>query len=248
MESDVALVDVEAVDEEGERCPTLQMPVNFTCSGPAVWRGGYDSGEAGSINKLNLDLECGINRVAVRATLKPGKVLVTANCPGLRPASLTIVSHSFPVTEGFSQIEPAMPAEALPIAHPDWSRLANATPPMTVTAASETATLVGRFMESFNYTGPTGLVHVEPRAEDGKNIYCDRDFPFNGLPKELSGADWIQAAASDCVYNAADLMQIGVQAGSTVYLAHDERLPQPDWLQRQFKPSGFLPLSSTASR
>ncbi len=97
--SDVALVDVEAVDAEGERCPTFQKRVDFTCSGPAVWRGGYDSGEAGSINKLNLDLECGINRVAVRATLKPGKVLVTANCPGLRPASLTIVSHSFPVTE-----------------------------------------------------------------------------------------------------------------------------------------------------
>jgi beta-galactosidase len=238
--SDVVLIDVEAVDAKGERCPTFQKRVNFACSGPVIWRGGYDSSEAGSINKLHLDLECGINRVAVRSTLKPGKVVVTADCPGLKPADLTIRSRSFPVADGYSHVEPAMPVVVLPTAHPDWSYLAVATPPMTVTSASEPATPVGSFMESFNYTGPTGLVHVEQHAQDGKNIYCDRDFPFTGLPKELSGADWVQAAAADSHYNATDLMQISVEAGSIVYVAHDERLPQPDWLQRQFKPSALL--------
>jgi beta-galactosidase len=238
--SDVALVDVEAVDAKGERCPTFQKRVDFTCAGPAIWRGGYNSDVAGSINKLHLDLECGINRVAVRATLKPGQVVVTANSPELKPASLTIQSHAFPVADGYSRIEPAMPAVALPAAHPDWSRLATATPPMTVTRAANPAAPVGAFMESFNYTGPTELVHVERRAEDGKNVYCDRDVPFTGLPKALSGADWVQAAAADKLYAAADLMQIGVAAGSIVYVAHDKRLPEPDWLRSQFKPSALV--------
>lgn len=238
--SDVALVDVEAVDAKGERCPTFQKRVDFTCAGPAIWRGGYDSGVAGTINRLHLDLECGINRVAVRSTLTPGAVVVTANCPGLKSASLAIQSHAFPVANGYSRILPAMPPVALPAAQPDWSRLVTATPPMTVTHAVKPASPAGAFIENFNYTGPTELVHVERRAEDGKNIYCDRDVSFTGLPKALSGADWVQAAAADKFYDAMDLMQIGVAAGSSVYVAYDGRLPEPDWLQRQFKPSNLL--------
>jgi beta-galactosidase len=46
--SDVVLVDVEAVDAEGERCPTFQNRVDFELAGPGVWRGGYNSGKAGS--------------------------------------------------------------------------------------------------------------------------------------------------------------------------------------------------------
>ncbi|HUB86660.1 MAG TPA: DUF4982 domain-containing protein, partial [Verrucomicrobiae bacterium] len=61
--SDVALIDVEAVDANGERCPTFQRRADFTCTGPAIWRGGYDSDVPGSINNKYLDLEAGINRV-----------------------------------------------------------------------------------------------------------------------------------------------------------------------------------------
>ena len=32
--SDIALIDVEAVDAHGERCPTFQQRVDFTCDGP----------------------------------------------------------------------------------------------------------------------------------------------------------------------------------------------------------------------
>ena len=46
--SDVALVDVEAVDAKGHRCPTFQQRVDFGCAGPAIWRGGYNSGKPGS--------------------------------------------------------------------------------------------------------------------------------------------------------------------------------------------------------
>ncbi len=71
--SDVVLIDVEAVDANGERCPTFQQRVDFDISGPGIWRGGYNSGKTNSINNKYLDLECGINRVAVRSTETPGR-------------------------------------------------------------------------------------------------------------------------------------------------------------------------------
>lgn len=235
--SDVALIDVEAIDAAGQRCPTFDQRVDFSCNGPGIWRGGYNSGKANSINQKFLDLECGINRVAVRSTLTPGDISVTATCPGLKSASIVIPSHAFEVENGYSQIMPAMPAVVLSGTHPDWSLLAAATPPMTVTTATENNLAAGHFIETFNYTGPTELVHVEVNAADGKNVYCDRDYSFRNLPSKLSGADWVQAADADKFYVAQDLMQLAVKAGTTAYIAHDARLPIPDWLQRQFAPT-----------
>ena len=63
---DIALIDFEVVDAKGERCPTDYARVDFTCTGPAIWRGGYNSGIVNSTNNLYLNTECGINRVAVR--------------------------------------------------------------------------------------------------------------------------------------------------------------------------------------
>ena len=37
---DVALIDFEVVDAKGQRCPTDDARVDFTCSGPGIWRGG----------------------------------------------------------------------------------------------------------------------------------------------------------------------------------------------------------------
>ena len=82
--SDVALIDVEAVDANGNRCPTFQQRVDFELEGPGLWRGGYNSGKINSINNTYLDLECGINRVAVRAGRTAGQIVVRAKCEGLR--------------------------------------------------------------------------------------------------------------------------------------------------------------------
>ena len=235
--SDIALIDVEAVDAKGERCPTFQQRVDFTCNGPAIWRGGYNSGMTNTINQKYLDLECGINRVAVRSTLYPGEITVTADCPRLKPGSVTAQSHPFPVTDGYSRVMPVMPGVSLPATHPDRSRLAKDSPPMTVTDASTSTHAVGRFTDAFAYTGPTQLVHVEPNVTNGRNLYCDRDYAFTGLPEELVGADWVQAADSDSAYSAVDLMQIEVKAGTVVYVAHDRRLTAPEWLTSQFKPT-----------
>ncbi len=90
--SDVALFDVEVVDANGQRCPTDEARVDFKLDGPAIWRGGYNSGKINSINNLWLDTECGVNRVALRAMLQPGKITLTATRTGLATATLTVES------------------------------------------------------------------------------------------------------------------------------------------------------------
>lgn len=229
--SDVALVDVEAVDAHGERCPTFQKRVDFTCTGPAVWRGGYDSGKPGSINNTYLDLECGINRVAVRSTLQAGMVVVSAKCPGLRPATISIPSLPAGVANGIATAQPPMPVVAL--SKPNFLRVSVEPPPVTGTLP--TLAGAGRYIISFSYSGPTAIVHVEQNASDGKNIFADRDLPFASLPSELVGADWVQGADNDSTYTAVDLMQIAVKSGSIVAVAHDDRLSLPEWLTRQFQ-------------
>jgi beta-galactosidase len=105
-------------------------------------------------------------------------------------------------------------------------------------AAAPPRGMVGRFTKAFNYSGPSSyLVHVESQARDGKNAYVDGDSPFAGLPAELEGADWVQAANRESLYNAVDLMELSLVTGSTVSIAHDDRLPRPAWLTKQFQPT-----------
>jgi beta-galactosidase len=97
---DVAFIDFEVVDADGKRCPTDEARVDFKLSGPAIWRGGYDSGMTNSINNLYLDTECGINRVAIRSTLQPGSITLTATRPGLESGRVQIESHSVQIQDG----------------------------------------------------------------------------------------------------------------------------------------------------
>jgi beta-galactosidase len=97
---DVALIDVEAVDAHGRRCPTDEARVDFAVTGPAVWRGGYNSGVVGSTNNTYLSTEDGINRVAVRSTNEPGTITVTASRAGLVPATVRIESVVPPAEAG----------------------------------------------------------------------------------------------------------------------------------------------------
>jgi beta-galactosidase len=74
--------------------------VDFKVTGPAIWRGGYNSGKPGSINNLYLDTECGINRVAIRSTLTPGAITLTATRDGLAPATVTVESQPVKIKDG----------------------------------------------------------------------------------------------------------------------------------------------------
>jgi beta-galactosidase len=98
--ADVALIDVEVVDAKGQRCPTDQARIDFAVQGPAIWRGGYNSGKVNSTNNLYLDTECGVNRVALRSTFAPGQISVTASRPGLSPMTISIVSKPAPIKDG----------------------------------------------------------------------------------------------------------------------------------------------------
>jgi beta-galactosidase len=105
--SDVAMIDVEVVDKDGNRCPTDQARVDFTVSGPGVWRGGYNSGKANSTNNTYLDTECGYNRVFVRSTLTPGSITINATRAGLTAGSIKVDSVPVAVTAGLSRLMPA---------------------------------------------------------------------------------------------------------------------------------------------
>jgi len=115
--SDVALVDFETVDAQGSRCPTDEARVDFTVEGPAVWRGGVNSRMLNSTNNLYLSTECGINRVALRSTLAPGMVTLTASRAGLTAASVRIESHATGIRSGLGERPPQGyrgPAQAIP--------------------------------------------------------------------------------------------------------------------------------------
>jgi beta-galactosidase len=222
--SDIALIDVEAVDSRDERCPTFQQRVDFDISGCGVWRGGYNSGKTNSVNNKFLDLECGINRVAVRSTETPGVITVTVHGADLKPASTTIVSKNFATENGYAlQMPPLPPPPVLTKPVFDNSQ--------TMIAAGEKAD-TGRFLAAFSYSGPTTSVSVQKNAHDGAKIYADRDFVFNGLPAPLAGSDWVQTANADKFYSAVDLLDFSLNVDGVVYVAHDARLPIPDWLQQ----------------
>lgn len=240
--ADVALIDVEIVDAEGNRCPTAEQRADFEIDGPAVWRGGYNSGKINSVNNTFLDLEAGINRVAVRATRSGGDITVRAKSAGLKPASITIKSCLFFTSGGYATQPPVFPKVPLSSTAPTRSfdaSFAASTKPSTAAAAKKPAQL-GKFIKTFNYTGPSAsIVHVESGAQSGKKIYVDRDYTFTALPAALAGADWVQIADDDQRYSAVDLIELAVTGGSTVTLAHDERAPLPEWLTKQFQPTAL---------
>lgn len=94
--SDVAFFDVEAVDAQGRRCPTDEARVDFTLTGPAIWRGGVNEGRLNSTNNLYLNTECGINRVMIRSTRASGQIALTARRAGLKDAAVTLAALPAP--------------------------------------------------------------------------------------------------------------------------------------------------------
>jgi len=227
--SDVALLDIEAVDANGERCPTFEKRIAFSLLGPGIWRGGYNSGKVKSINNSWLTIECGINRVAVRSTRTAAPITVTAKCGDLKPAAVTLTPIPVDVQGGRLAVPPALPpVAALTRPSPDELEMQSSLEPKIQN---------GRCLKSFSYSGPTTSVSVQEDAHDGAKIYVDRDLTFDNLPDSLRGSDWVQAANADKLYSAVDLIELASGTETVIYIAHDDRLPRPDWLQRQFKPT-----------
>ena len=104
--SDVALIDFEVVDAQGRRCPTDEARVDFAVTGPVIWRGGFNAAKLNTTNNLYLDTECGINRVAIRSTLFPGSITITATREGLKTAILKLESKSLEISKGLIKTLP----------------------------------------------------------------------------------------------------------------------------------------------
>jgi beta-galactosidase len=104
--SDVALIDFEVVDAQGRRCPTDEARVDFETAGPVIWRGGFNAAKLNTTNEKHLDTEAGINRVAIRSTMTAGEITVTASRPGLKPATLKVVSKPVAFKDGLVNLFP----------------------------------------------------------------------------------------------------------------------------------------------
>jgi hypothetical protein len=110
--ADVVLVEFEVVDSKGRRCPTALNLVQFELEGPAEWRGGIAQGPDNFILSKSLPVECGVNRVLIRSTAQPGKVVLKARTDGLKPAQIEMASRAVTVDGGLAT---ALPGADLPV-------------------------------------------------------------------------------------------------------------------------------------
>ena len=109
--ADMALIEVEVVDAQGNRCPTAFNDVSFDLTGPAEWRGGIAQGPDNFILSKQLPAECGVNRVLIRSLPQAGKISIKGSAEGLKPASIELTSKPMLVIDGLAKV---FPAAALP--------------------------------------------------------------------------------------------------------------------------------------
>jgi hypothetical protein len=109
---DLALIEVEVVDKQGNRVPTALNMVDFDLKGPAEWRGGMAQGPGNYILTNSFPVEGGVNRAIIRSKTIAGVVTIVASAKGLRTASLTISSKPFISKHGLSKF---LPSDGLPV-------------------------------------------------------------------------------------------------------------------------------------
>ena len=217
--SDVAMVEFEVVDANGERCPTAEKLINFTCSGQGQFLGGYNGGRRWSTNKDNLTsgyslyTEAGVNRVFVRATRTAGTFTLTATCSGLTQATTNITSTAFSVTNGITTTMPqkytvALGTEPAPVQ--DIDPTAGPTPVPTPPSND--------VIVNFAYSGAHPGAQVIKNAQNGMQIYMDDAATFAGLPSYLIGGEYVRAYQSDSSeYSSTDQYQMNVSRYCYIY-------------------------------
>ena len=228
--SDIVLFDVEAVDAKGNRVPTVEQKVDFTLAGPGIWRGGYNSGKINSTNNTYLDIEAGINRVAVRSTLVPGTITLHASSEGLAPATQSVEARPVQISNGMTQERPAVPEQGT-ITPYDPS----AQPKLIVSAQAAADPTQGRFIDNYSYSGPTSSAMLQRDAEKGKKAFADQPDVFADLPASLQGADYLQLPVADKDYQALDLISLTVGPASVVTIAVDSRQTPLHWMKSGYR-------------
>lgn len=228
--SDIALIDVEIVDINGDRCPLAKGRVDFEIEGPAIWRGGYNSGKPNSTNNLYLDIEAGINRVAVRSLLQAGKVRVSAVQKGVKSASIEISSQSIDLENGLTTELPqvfAVPLveEPVPVHTPDM--------PEYIPGIKNRSEL----FKKFSYTGDAEAM-LRTNMHWGKKAYTDLEHNYTRLPRYLNKCEYVRTPNSDNRYWARDQLQFIAGVDMDIYVLHDDRLSRPEFLLLDYKDNG----------
>ncbi|WP_194766564.1 glycoside hydrolase family 2 protein [Tamlana sp. I1] len=228
--SDVALIDVVVVDAHGRRCPLAKGRVDFTISGPAIWRGGYNSGKPNSTNNLYLDIEAGINRVAVRSVLESGTVTITAKKPGFKDANVTLKSLPIDFKNGLTTTLPqvytnVLAKEPLPAHTPEM--------PEYVPGVKNRSEL----FKKFSYTGD-GKAMLRTNMHWGKKAYTDLEYNYTVLPRYLNESEYVRTPNSDNRYWARDQLQFIAGKKMHIYVLHDDTVPRPEFLLRDYKDTG----------
>lgn len=100
--ADVALVEIEVVDDKGRRCPLADNMISYSLSGPAEWRGGLAQGPDNYILATSFPVECGVGRAILRSTTTPGCITLSASSPGLQGATIQLETTSFETKGGLS--------------------------------------------------------------------------------------------------------------------------------------------------
>jgi beta-galactosidase len=220
--ADFLLLDFEAVDAQGRRHPLDQSMVNFKVEGPAVWRGGYNSGKEKSTNNLFLETEAGINRVAIRSTLQAGTITITASREGFDDVSVQVASKPVDYANGLSTKLPQAYPQKL-IAEPAPAYMPP-QPPLPINTESRS----GLFTQ-FSYTGLQKAV-LRTNAYWGKKPYIDQEVNYTIIPNYLSGAEYIRLPNADKAYWARDQLQFIAGKDMVIWVGHDDLVPRPEFL------------------
>lgn len=104
--ADMALIEFEVTDAEGNRCPLDDREVRFIIDGPAEWRGGIAKGEGNRILSTTLPVECGVNRALLRSLTESGTVRLRAEAEGLPEATLEWKIDPVRIENGLTEFRP----------------------------------------------------------------------------------------------------------------------------------------------
>lgn len=131
--ADLALIEVEVVDADGQRCPVDNRFVQWTLEGEGEWRGGIGKSPDGDnyILATTLPVEAGVGRVLVRSTTQPGTIRLVARAQGLPQSMLEWVT-----TEGEQSLLPCRLTRGETPATPSYTEKKTTTPILSATAGA----------------------------------------------------------------------------------------------------------------
>ncbi|MDR2915159.1 MAG: DUF4982 domain-containing protein [Tannerella sp.] len=109
--ADLAMIQVEVVDENGNRCPLANNRIKFDLQGAAEWRGGIAQRPDNYVLAKELPVECGITRVLIRSNTEAGKITLRAEADSLGAEEISFTSVPVNVKDGLSTF---FPGEKLP--------------------------------------------------------------------------------------------------------------------------------------